>query len=143
MIDSFSGTHRFLSNFWLCPVNYKGIEFRSVENAYQASKCVCPIMWWDFLTLSPGQAKRFGCKIPIRHDWEAIKVGVMRDLIRRKFQDPELIAMLLCTGDEELIEGNNWGDVWWGVCNGKGENWLGRILMEVREDLRKELNSKI
>ena len=102
----------------------------------------CPIMWLFFLSGTAGQVKRLGGKVSMRGDWDEIKVGVMRDLIRIKFQDEQLVAELLCTGHKELIEGNTWNDIFWGVCNGKGENWLGRILMEVREDLRKELDLK-
>jgi predicted NAD-dependent protein-ADP-ribosyltransferase YbiA (DUF1768 family) len=43
---------------------------------------------------------------------------------------------LLETGDAELIEGNDWGDTFWGVCGGKGNNFLGKLLMEVRKELR-------
>lgn len=62
----------------------------------------------------------------------------MSGLVRQKFNHryPELRTKLLSTGDLEIIEGNHWGDTFWGVCNGTGENHLGRILMQVREDLR-------
>jgi hypothetical protein len=60
----------------------------------------------------------------------------MYGLILGKFQDPELKTKLLATGDAELIEGNWWGDVYWGVCNGEGRNELGKILMQVRDELR-------
>ena len=43
--------------------------------------------------------------------------------------------MLIQTGDSVLIEGNTWGDRVWGVCNGVGENRLGRILMKIRSEL--------
>lgn len=61
----------------------------------------------------------------------------MHDLVLRKFTaHPDLTELLLVTGDAELIEGNTWGDTTWGVCRGKGENLLGKILMAVRETLR-------
>lgn len=138
MIDKFDGKYRFLSNFWKCVVEYNGIIFPSVEHAYQARKCICPVMWWFFLSITAGQAKRLGREIPCRSDWEAIKIGVMRDLIKRKFKNPELRWLLFETGTQELVEGNTWGDIFWGVCNGVGENWLGKILMEEREEIRKE-----
>ena len=53
-----------------------------------------------------------------------------------KFSDPYLREMLLDTGDEELIEGNWWGDQYWGVCNGVGKNRLGNILMLIRKNIR-------
>lgn len=61
----------------------------------------------------------------------------MHDIVRAKFeQNPDLRQKLLSTGSEELIEGNTWGDTFWGVCKGSGQNWLGRILMFVRDEVR-------
>jgi hypothetical protein len=59
----------------------------------------------------------------------------MTEIIRLKFQNPGLKAKLLATGNQELIEGNTWGDCYWGVCEGNGQNHLGKILMQVREEL--------
>jgi predicted NAD-dependent protein-ADP-ribosyltransferase YbiA (DUF1768 family) len=56
----------------------------------------------------------------------------MRQVLVRKFSHPELRAALLSTGDALLVEGNHWGDIFWGVCRGEGENWLGRLLMALR-----------
>jgi hypothetical protein len=47
-----------------------------------------------------------------------------------------LKQLLLATGDKELIEGNTWGDTFWGVCNGIGQNHLGKILMAKRTELK-------
>ena len=60
----------------------------------------------------------------------------MYDVVKAKFSIKHLKEMLLATGNEELIEGNLWNDTYWGVCNGKGQNKLGKILMRVREELR-------
>jgi predicted NAD-dependent protein-ADP-ribosyltransferase YbiA (DUF1768 family) len=73
--------------------------------------------------------------VPIRSDWDEVKVEVMRALVRIKFST-DLQPHLLSTGEAELVEGNWWGDQFWGVCDGKGENWLGRILMETRAAFR-------
>ena len=56
--------------------------------------------------------------------------------IREKFKDINLSELLIGTEDVELVESNNWNDTFWGVCNGKGKNHLGKILMEVREELK-------
>lgn len=61
---------------------------------------------------------------------------VMRDLLQQKFSNGILREQLLATGDQELIEGNTWGDTFWGVCNGEGQNVLGKMLMNIREELR-------
>jgi ribA/ribD-fused uncharacterized protein len=144
MIDSFSGEFRFLSNFAASRVEIE-IEGRkiiapTVEHAYQALKAVHPSYRIAILNASsPGNAKGLGKKAECRADWEAVKLGFMETLVRAKFQqNPKLAAKLLATGDAELIEGNWWGDRFWGVCRGQGENHLGKILMKVRDELREE-----
>lgn len=67
----------------------------------------------------------------------------MEDGLRLKFTDPELKSKLLATGDEELVEGNTWHDRTWGrcvcsKCGGQGQNLLGQLLMELREEIKKE-----
>lgn len=133
MIDRFQGQYRFLSNFWEHPIPYEGLEYRTSEHAYQAAKTT------DLFERTciqqahtPGQAKRLGRRITIRPDWDAIKLDVMEEILNIKFADPKLKAMLLATGDQELIEGNTWNDTYWGICNGAGHNHLGRILMKIR-----------
>ena len=89
--------------------------------------------------LNPSEAKRLGRRMRLRSDWEQVKYDVMLDVVRAKFnQHPDLAQKLLATGDEELVEGNDWGDTYWGVCNGRGKNMLGKILMRVRAELRGE-----
>jgi len=89
--------------------------------------------------LNPSEAKRLGRRVRLRSDWEQVKYDVMLDVVRAKFnQHPDLAQKLLATGDEELVEGNDWGDTYWGVCNGRGKNMLGKILMRVRAELRGE-----
>ena len=83
---------------------------------------------------SPGAAKRMGRKIAIRNDWEAVKEKVMLSVVRAKFEDAYLRRLLTATGTAALIEGNEWGDRFWGVCRGEGENRLGKILMKVRSE---------
>ena len=134
-IDSFRGNYRFLSNFWRCTIPYMGERFPSLEHAYQAAKCSKREDVEYILTArTPGVAKARGRAIVIRPGWEEIKVGVMRELVLLKFSiHKDLSLALIDTYPAELIEGNDWGDRFWGVCNGEGLNWLGRILMEVRQ----------
>lgn len=135
-ITSFIGQYRFLSNFFRHPVQY-GLTWPSAEHAFQAEKTIDPIQRnWVFEADTSREAKRRGLQVTLRSDWEDIKLSVMRDIVHAKFQDPELRAMLLDTGNAVLIEGNDWGDTYWGVCRGVGANHLGRILMDVRERLR-------
>jgi ribA/ribD-fused uncharacterized protein len=74
---------------------------------------------------------------PLRPDWDEVKDDVMRRAVRRKFEThPAIRAVLLSTGDDELIEATT-GDYYWGCgTNGTGRNMLGQILMEVRALLR-------
>lgn len=134
---SFQGPHRFLSNFWPAPVRYGGILFPTTEHAYQAAKSddVNEAIRVSLLK-SPGDAKRVGRTLVVRKDWEQVKRQIMLDVLRLKFSLPDLRRRLLATGDVQLVEGNTWGDRYWGVCNGVGENWLGRLLMQVREECR-------
>ena len=82
---------------------------------------------------SPADVKRFGKKIPLRVDWKEVRLNVMREIVFLKFsQNQDLKKKLLATGNAILVEKNNWHDYFWGVCNGKGENHLGKILMTVR-----------
>lgn len=136
MIASFSGPHRFLSNFWPCLVALDDEVYASVEHAYVAAKVTDPIVRALVRECATaGQVKRLGRKLPLRSDWEAVKLSVMEDLVRQKFTDSQLREWLLATGEQELIEGNTWGDTFWGVCKGVGQNHLGRILMKVRAEL--------
>lgn len=138
MIKEFQGEYRFLSNFWPCRVKYEHVIFPSVEHAYQAAKTLDYEQRIEFMVLTAGQAKRKGAQLELRPYWEQIKVKVMGELLRLKFQDPELREKLLATGEEELVEGNAWNDTFWGVCNGVGQNNLGKLLMQVRQEIRED-----
>jgi hypothetical protein len=143
-IEKFRGKYRFLSNFWPAEVTFDGEEYESTEHAYQAAKTLDLELRKKFRATedSPaptaGETKKMARKITVRSDWEQVKLGIMEDLVRQKFQHEDLKAQLLVTGEEELIEGNTWGDVFWGRCDGVGENHLGRILMKIRTELRKQ-----
>lgn len=135
-ITSFSGEHRFLSNFWLVSIEFEGINYPSVEHAYQAAKTDDRQVRSQCLAYTAGQAKRWGRTLTIRDDWEDIKVPLMESLVRQKFTNNLILMKLLIdTGNQTLIEGNTWGDTFWGVCNGEGLNMLGVCLMTVRNEL--------
>lgn len=132
-ITSFSGDNAFLSNF------YHSVIFgrlTTVEHWFQACKAVDGAEKNYVLDApTPGAAKRRGRRIKMRADWDEIKLGIMQQLLREKFSDPELAKKLIATGSTELVEGNTWGDRYWGVYNGEGENHLGKLLMAVRDEL--------
>jgi len=135
-ISEFVGGFRFLSNFYPVPIMLEGNVYLSLEHAFQAAKTADPLEQQKIREmLTPGKAKRAGRQVTLRSNWEQIKLRVMLALVRQKFGHPELGKKLLATGNKELIEGNNWGDTFWGVCKEKGENHLGKILMKVRSEL--------
>lgn len=135
-IDRFFGSYRFLSNFWPVTIEFDGDLYPSVENAYQAAKFPAGLARAFMFSCTPAEAKRFARKAILGEQWHERKVAVMTKLVQQKFAPGgDLAQKLIDTGDAELIEGNSWGDRFWGVCNGEGENYLGRILMLIRSGL--------
>lgn len=135
-IRGFTGPYRFLSNFFIEP------DKTFVEMEYQRAKCsmFADRSRFDKLfaenTLTPKLAKSIGAKVEIREDWEDVKVNIMVFYVTKKFKDHDDLRILLeLTGDLYLEETNWWGDTFWGVCEGKGQNVLGEILMQVRAEL--------
>lgn len=143
-ITSFMEEYRFLSNFYQSPVAYGGLTYPNAEAAFQAQKCQKEEDKVKYtLIKNPVVAKRMGKKEPdLPANWREISYGIMLEIIRAKFSVPEMAEKLLSTGDAELMEGNNHHDNLWGNCAcprcaaKTGENRLGRILMQVREELR-------
>jgi hypothetical protein len=95
-----------------------------------------------FERMSPGLAKRVGRTLELREDWEQVKEAIMELLLWEKFKDEPLRTQLLETGTASLVEGNYWGDRYWGVCRGEGKNRLGVLLMRVRANLRRDGREK-
>ena len=138
-INSFRGKHAFLSNFSHYPARFEGTDYPTAENAFQAAKTLNPVIRERFTEITPSEAKRLGRSVPLRQDWNRIRISVMTGIVRDKFtRNPELKKLLLATGDAVLIEGNTWGDRFWGMDErtGEGENHLGLILMDIREELK-------
>jgi hypothetical protein len=140
-IDFFRETedHGYLSNFSPHAVTLKGKTWPTTEHYYQAQKHAgTPLEEEVRLAPTPLAAKELASDPArgIRTDWEEVKVPVMREAVLAKFeQHADLREALLATGDEELVERSP--DAYWGSgLDGKGLNWLGRILMEVRQKVR-------
>ena len=139
MITLFHNENSFLSNFEPCVVKFENDFFPSLENAYQAAKTLDPEARKLFkkTTLTAGQAKRLGRKIPLRSDWLTVRLSIMEQLVRNKFTHNDVLKQkLIDTFPQLLIEGNNWNDTFWGVCNSIGENHLGMILMKIRAEVK-------
>ena len=140
-ITNFDGPFRFLSNFYPSLVSLGNERYPTVEHAYQAAKTLDRDgRRYIRFAPTPLEAKRRGRKLVLRDHWDDIKLAVMKDLLEKKFSVGPLRTKLLETLDADLVEGNTWHDYYWGVCNRKGENHLGKLLMEVREGLRREIS---
>ena len=159
-ITSFTGEHAFLSNFASSPIRHDGHVYLTAEHLYQARKCWVPADAAAIrLKATPAQAKQFGRRAQIVPNWEQVKRPTMLRIVLAKFeQNRDLAERLDATWGRTLVEGNTWGDRCWGAVeyNGRGDrwstklpiwqtadayvtlaghNWLGRILMFVREVL--------
>lgn len=87
----------------------------------------------DFVNLTSGQVKKLGKRISLPQNWDDIKLGIMTELVNLKFQDVDFRRMLFDTEFKHLEERNSWHDLYWGTDEtGKGENHLGKILMDIR-----------
>ena len=140
IIQEFKDEFRFLSNFYPSSIVLDGICYPTAEHAYQAYKTLDKNKRQGFSYIeTPGLAKKAGRALEIRKDWDNVKLAIMFRIVFEKFkQNPRLVEMLLSTENAWLVEGNNWGDSYWGKSfkTQNGENWLGRILMLVRSVLQ-------
>lgn len=140
-IQHFSGLHRFLSNFYINPIKYKGAEYLTVEHAFQAAKTT-DLLWKGAIQRAPtpAKAKKLGRCAPMRPDWEQTKIAVMEEILKIKFEDSLLQEYLIATGEGELVHGNWYKDKFWGVdvSSGVGENHLGKLLTKIRKELIRE-----
>lgn len=136
-IYGFSGEYSWLSNMYPCKVHYMGRDFRSSENAYVFAKCPTQSFYDEIVDLDPHKAKKVGQGVILAKNWDSKKTRAMEDIVYDKFyRNKDLKDKLLKTGDCYIEETNYWKDTFWGVCDGKGSNNLGKILMSVRNLLK-------
>lgn len=128
------------SNFAGFPIKLDGKLWPTTEHYFQAQKFEDQVYREKIRkTASPMIAARLGRsrKQPLRRDWEAVKIDVMRKAVEAKFtQHEELKTLLLSTAEAKLVEHTERDDFWGDGGDGRGKNMLGRILMQVREGLR-------
>lgn len=149
MINSFRGEYACFSNFHPAEVIYDGDTYPTTEHAYQAAKSLDLLIRKQIREAKyPGDAKRLGQSIErggivkIRRDWEGVKIPIMKYLLIQKFREDKYRNKLLATADHVLVEGNWWCDNFWGNCSCDkcieipGENHLGKLLMEVRNEIK-------
>ena len=148
-ITKFEGEYACFHNYFMCKVIFDEQDFRNSEAAYQAQKYAKQKSRNIYRTMAPSTAHLRGQKIkPLRPKWDEVKDELMHKVVFEKFYQNEKIRdILLSTGDEEIINENDYHDNYWGVCtcekcreeNIEGQNKLGKILMQVREEIPKRL----
>jgi ribA/ribD-fused uncharacterized protein len=146
MIAKFKKEYAWLSNF--APVKIKLFEiiYPSVEHAYMSMKSN-DLEWKKFcsdLKNTASIVKRKSKEIKLKEDWNDIKVDIMRSCIEQKFSQEPYKTLLLNTKNEYIQEGNWWNDDFWGfdLKKNKGENILGKIIMDIRKKLYENDKSK-
>jgi ribA/ribD-fused uncharacterized protein len=137
-IKGFTGEFRWMSNFWPSPFEFnKNLFWPTVEHAYVAHKAHpkdLSKVYARIIDMTPGQAKRYGRTFEMRPDFDQLKLMLMQQLQIKKYSTNEdLLIKLIETGSVNIEETNTWNDTFWGVCNGVGENHMGKILMGIRE----------
>lgn len=143
-VGEFRGKYFFLSNFAPYPASYEGRVYPTAEHAFAAAKTLDEQQRASIAqAATPGQAKAMGRKVALRAGWDDMRLEVARQILESKFSDPKLAVMLESTGQAQLVEGNTWNDTFWGVCLGKGQNHLGRLLMELRTRSREQAQRMI
>ena len=134
-ICGFFNEYRFLSNFYNSSVWFEGLYYASSENAYQAAKVEVEFRD-NFLNCSSSSSKKIWKDFPklyTEDEWNNKKFNIMfRILCEKFFTNAVLYEKLLSTGTKYLEETNWWGDTYWGVCQGRGKNNLGKLLMYIR-----------
>lgn len=146
MIDTFDGEYEFLSNFYYSIMNDDDIIYTTNEHYYQSKKCYDndPMKQDIIKAKSPSIAKRIGQKVQMIEDWDKLKCYVMYKGLKLKFKNPVLKNKLLKTSGSYIVEGNYHHDNLWGDCFCdrctliEGKNWLGNLLMDLRDELNKE-----
>ncbi|MEL6903463.1 MAG: NADAR family protein [Cyanobacteria bacterium J06606_4] len=129
------------SNFAPYPITIEGKTWPTSEHFFQAQKFPGTSHEEEIrLAKSPMIAARMGRdrKRPLRSDWDTVKDDIMRQALYAKFaQHPSLKEMLLATGEANIVEHTKNDSYWGDGGDGTGLNMLGKILVELREELKK------
>jgi ribA/ribD-fused uncharacterized protein len=128
------------SNLFPRPIAFEGRSYPTSEHAYQAGKARKPaVREWILNAPTPALAAMAAHGLyvwDVVPDWAQVKFDRMRAVLRAKFdQHADLRELLLSTGNARLVEAgsvNNAVNRLWGEVDGKGENMLGVMLMELR-----------
>lgn len=132
--------HGYMSNYKKARFFIYGRWWNWVEAPYQAQK-TSVLSEYDAIWKAKrnDESRLLGQKVTMRPDWDQVKYQVMKECVLAKFlQHKDLRDQLIATGYEELIEDSP-VDYYWGCgADGSGANNLGKVLMEVRDELQGE-----
>lgn len=131
----FRNEYDFLSNFYSCKITYEGITYKNAEAAFQAQKENRKTDRIVYSFVDGRTAKKWGRKAKLKEDWNKVKDNIMYEIVKNKFLQNEELKIKLKNIKEEIVEENYWNDKYWGVCNGIGENKLGKILEKVKKEI--------
>lgn len=131
----FKNDFAFLSNFYICEISYKGLIYSSAEAAFQAQKEHNDFFKAPYQYMNPAEAKRAGDSVT-RDDWDKIKDQIMYEVVKAKMEQNEGMIEMLVAIEGPIVKENNLNDTYWGVCNGVGQNKLGKILEKIRQEYK-------
>lgn len=133
-----TGKYKSFSNFSNHPIELNGYVWKTVEHYFQAQKFK-GTPYFDYIRNldTPKEAAYEGRKYPLPPNWKAIRYDIMKKAVKAKLlQHPEVAELLLSTGDQEIVENNPKDEIWANGNNNSGTNLFGKILMELRKELK-------
>lgn len=131
----FKNEFYFLSNMYPCELHINGLTFTCAEAAFQSFKVLDKEARKQFQGISGFEAKKLGKQVSLRTDWNNIRLDVMLAVLKVKFKQHPELATLLKMINVPIVEDNTWNDTFWGRCNGRGNNYLGKLLEQIKETL--------
>ena len=145
VVSSFNDSYAFLSNFYYSQIKYEGHTFMTLEHCFQAQKAVTDQDKRVIMSApTPEKARKLGNDMKLREDWEEVRLKILTECIRIKFEpDSTLADKLIGTGSKLLVDGNYSHEMFYGSClcddhkNQPGQNILGKSLMRWRNRLNK------
>lgn len=129
-----------LSNFSAFTLQWKSIRFDTSEAAYHWEKFTDPEIKQD-IQFAPSAHEAFkiaeSLKDRRRPDWDAVKVSIMREILRAKVKQHEYVKRKLLQTDNRRLVEDSWRDSFWGWgADRRGLNMLGNLWMEIRDEVR-------
>lgn len=134
-ITSFTGNYSFLAMEFPCEFFMNAVKFKSATAAFYAQKSTDINSWNKFARLNPNRARQKASALPEPDDYEENKYLYLYKANKLKFDCNELLRKSLCElKGKELINNVPYKEEYLGIFNGKGENMLGKVLMQIRDE---------